>query len=238
MILYSRSSIERVIPRAVVASDLANIFDGCALINAYDAANYRFGVKRSGGAATDHFAGIARSPRKHFNSNVKVEKLTVANTTAVVLQRTAVAISAIRADTGAQVAISAGAVSTTNIQSGTDASTGNTTLAFDVSFVGVSFFVTYSYAITNDQAAVLFGESYSPRYPNDTTGDVGVIQRGLVFTNAIDPTANWAASPKVKIIASGLFTDGANAAVGVVPTNLEVMTLPTADVPYVGLVIK
>lgn len=238
MILQSKSSFFRFVPRDVVAADLPNVFEGCALVNSYDAANYRFGVKRSGGSANDWFSGIAMSPRKTFNSNIKVEKLTIASTAAIVLQRTALAVAVSGVADGAQIAVSTSAAAADNIQSGTDTATGHTTLAFHSSHVGLTFFVVYSYTITAAEAAGLFGENYGSRFPVDATGKVSAIQNGIVFTNAFDPTANWAASPKVKIVAGGLFTDGASSATGATPSNVEVAYLPTADVPYVGLVIK
>ena len=239
MILNSKTSLFRWISRNVIPAEVSTIFEGAAAVNKYDAANYRFGVGLSTGATTDVLSGILMSPRKTFNTNIKVEKVTVASSSvAVVLSKVATGISALLLSTGAKVATTSGAASSTNIQTGTDATTGNTSLLFDASMVGSVFFVTYSYTMTTQDAAYAFGEQYGSQFPVDVTGKCGVIHSGEVWTNAIDPTASWAASPSVKVIAGGLLTNGGNAATGITPTNVEVIGLPTSDVPYLGIVIK
>jgi len=239
MILHSKSSLFRWIERDVIPSEVGTIFEGAVAANKYDAANYRFGVGLSTGASTDVISGIMMSPRKTFNTNIKVEKIVVASSSvAVVLSKLATSVAAFLVSTGAKVATTSSVPSSTNIQTGTDATTGNTTLLFDASMVGSTFFAVYSYAMTTADSAYAFGEQYGSMQPVDVTGKIGVIHSGIVYSNAIDPTAAWAGSAKVKFIAGGLITDGANAATGVVPTNVEIISAPTPDVPFVGIVIK
>ncbi len=201
-------------------------------------------VKYTDGTTTDVFNGIAIAPKKEFLIDTFIDQVVVPASPYVVLlshttSNTAL-IGAFDLATNAMVTVSSSAASSTNIQYGTDAATGLTSLTFDSTHVGVTFNITYQYTMTLTQESVKYGDSYPGWTQLEQLGRTGVISNGIVATNCFDPLANWsvANTPKVKCIANGLFTsaDGGGAsAAGFVPANVIVTAVPTFLVPWLVL---
>lgn len=242
MIKYEGTNHVWSVERPVVNAEVALISEGMALVSAVE--NGIAKVKRSSGNSADRFQGVALAPRRTFASNAKTESVVVpAGGGAVLLSKTAASnvIGAYRADTYAAVTVSAAAASASNIQYGTDATTGLTTLTFDSSFAGVTFIVSYNYTMSASEEQGLFGNAYAGFAPSDLLYQTGVFKIGRILVNNYDPQANWwgaAAGLGVKIIANGIFTDASNSAPGVSPSNVEIFQLPSATSPWLGLEIR
>jgi hypothetical protein len=101
---------------------------------------------------------------------------------------------------------------------------------------------TYEYDLTVVQRRALFGDVQPGGYVGDTIGQVGVITRGTVYTSVFDHSANWAAagsSAATTIVLQangqiGLGTPGTSPAGNAIP-NAYIVSLPTQDVPFLGL---
>lgn len=226
----------------VLAAEVGSVFAGCALVFALEGGVGK--VKRAGGATTDRLAGICMAPIRNYSIGTKIEQIVVpASPYTVVLQRpiSGSSVGAFKNTDGSLVAVSASAASTTNIQKTTDASTGNGALVFDSSFAGQTFNVVYPYVLSSVEVQAKIGNPYPGLSATDVLNKCGVFKIGRIATNAFDPLANWYSGtnfPNVKIIAGGLFTDQANGATGVVPTNVTVVEVPTLGSPWLVLDIQ
>ena len=112
--------------------------------------------------------------------------------------------------------------------------TGNQTLTFNAAQAGASVTVTYAYAPTVAQVNAMVGEGtyFGATQPTDVTGTIGLIRRGLVYTNQFDPSIDFtAANAQVRVGANGLLT---TAGVGPLINGL-VYELPTSDFPFLGV---
>jgi hypothetical protein len=102
--------------------------------------------------------------------------------------------------------------------------------------------VTYKYDLTVVQRRALFGDIQPGGYVGDTIGQIGVVTRGTVYTTEFDHSANWAAagsSAATTIVAKangqlGLGTPG-TAPAGIAIPNAYIVSLPTQDVPFLGI---
>lgn len=235
MILWNRSTMALSAERDVIAAEAGLIEEGHALITAKEGGIGK--VKRSTAGTGEFFTGVAMGARRAFTVGTKVEDI-VGDTSAVLLKKAATgSIGAFRKDTGAAITVSASAASTTNIQSGTDSATGQTTLTFHTDHDGVEFTVVYNYTMTSSEESIQVGDTPG-QFAVGILGKVGVFYAGIVYTDKISPTANWyAALNTVKIVANGLFTDSGSGT-GTVLTNAEILAVPTSDVPYLGLRLR
>jgi hypothetical protein len=227
------------VPRPVLAADLALVSEGQALVACIEAGVPK--VKRSTGSTTERLFGISLAPRRSFTQNMKSEVLVVpTGGGTLLLSKTVLGnIGAFNATTFAEVAVTSSDASSTNIQSGTDATTGLTSLTFDPSMAGLTFNVNYIYVMSPNEEQGVNGNPYPGFAPSDVLGQVGVFRIGQIWVNNIDPAANWyaAGNGQVKVIAGGLFTNSDNAATGFIPSNVDVISYPGAYSPWLGLEI-
>lgn len=233
----------------VLAADQATLVAGMAVAPVFEASstldqNYPGLIgkaKKTDGTTTDTLLGVAIAPKKTGGTNLKIDQIVVpASPYVVLLSKTATGtIGAFRNDTGAAITVSGSAASGSNIQSGTDSTTGLTSLTFDSSFAGVTFNIVFNYTMTALEDEFTFGESYPGWTQLDQLGKTGVLTNGRVATNNFSTTANWytGAVPKVKCIAGGLFTDSGSGT-GFVPTNVNIISLPTYLFPWLVLEIR
>ena len=228
--------------RLVLSTDLALVSEGQALVGCIEGGIPK--VKRATGSTSEKLVGIAMTPRRTFSTNAKTENLVgPAGGGTVLLSKTVLgAIGVFRIDTYAQIASSASAASTTNVQTSTDATTGLTALTFDASFAGVAFQVNYLYTMNTSEEQGSYGNPYPGAAPSDLLGQIGVFRIGRIAVNNFDPTANWYSSGEgyggVKVLAGGIFSNVDNSAAGFVPVNVEVEAFPTSGSPWLSLNIR
>lgn len=242
MINWTKTNMGYSVERDVLAAEAGSVFAGCALVTVLEGGIGK--VKRSGGSTSDRLAGVCMAPVRNYSIGMKIEKIVVpASPYTVVLQRpiSGSAVGAFKDSDGTQVTVSGSAASSTNIQKGTDAASGNGSLAFDSSFAGVTFNVVYPYVLSNVEVQSKVGNPYPGLTQADVLGKTGVFKIGRIATNAFDPLANWYSGvnfPNPKVIAGGLFTDSGSASTGVVPTNVEIVEVPTLNSPWLVLDIQ
>lgn len=164
-------------------------------------------------------AGVSAAPLVASYAN-KVEEFVVPASGSVTLAQTPVAgqITVFNVTTGAVVAITGGVTLTGKTIAGLTA--GNTVR------------VTYKYALTVVQARALQGDVQPGGYAGAYVGQVGLVKRGLIYTSEFDAGVNWAAATAIKLDANGLVTDQTGAGATI---NGYVVSVPTQDVPYLGL---
>jgi hypothetical protein len=232
----------------VLASQLATVAEGMALVNTVSSAALPTGspvVRPSAGSTTQPLIGIAMMPRRATTNFIAVSVTAPVGAGTILLPNTVTGTIGAMNPIGAMVAVSSGAASSTNIQSGTDATTGLTNLTFDATdcgYQGGTFTIFYNYTMTTQETLARFG-TYTPGpYPSDMIGSIGVLRIGRVATNCVAADANWiaAADGKVKVIANGLFTSsdgGVSTAAGIVPANVDVISFPTTSYPWLVMEI-
>lgn len=242
MINYDKTNMVFATERQVQTVEIPLISSGMALVGVLEGGIGK--VRRSTGATTDQFVGIAMAPKRSFDLNTRIDQVVVPATApyVVLLTRTATgSIGAYNNTTGVEITVSNAIASAINIQNGTDATTGLTNLTFDVSLAGQTFNIAYAYIPSTIEDTALWGNPYPGAAPSDVLGQTGVFRIGRIGVNNFDPLANWYSGvnfPGVKIIAGGKFTDSGNAATGVIPTNVDIVEVPTSASPWLVLEIR
>jgi hypothetical protein len=99
--------------------------------------------------------------------------------------------------------------------------------------VGHTVNVTYRYTLTVPEARAMNGDVIPGNYAGLTTGSVGVIQAGTIYTDQFDSAVNWQAATAVELGASGILTNQGGASNVVVPCTI--IAIPTVDYPFLGL---
>ena len=224
--------------RTILKASIPLASEGMAMVNGFEGGQNVAQI--STGSTSDAFLGILMGPRKPFGSNYRIENVVVPATGpyTVLLGRTVTGFPGAFSSAGALVASSAGAASTTNVQSTVDPTTGLTLLTFDSSFAGQAFSIGYNYQMSALENMSEFGGPPGGLYGIDFLGLNPLFYEGRIAVNNVDPKANWYAgggSGQVKVIAGGLFTDAANAATGVIPSNIRIEYIPTAARPWLCL---
>lgn len=221
MAIYLPLSKFRDSSEAITAPGAVIQAEGLALVRANN--NQAAGVLPSTGTSTDLFAGFSSAgtsaaPFAEAFTN-KVEVLTVSVTGAVVLARTPVAgqVSVYNLTTAAFVAsptVTGNSVSGTGMNAGDDVR------------------VTYKFAVTQVEAVALFGNTQPGGYSGAYVGQIGVLKRGMIYTNQIDTSKNWAVATAVKLAANGQLTDQSGAGVTI---DAQIIAVPGVEVPFLGL---
>jgi hypothetical protein len=180
------------------------------------------GVTVSAGAANEIFAGFAimgtsAAPLPALYAT-KVETLLVPGSGIVQLAFTPVSGQLAVFDNTAGAAVSTPAVVGSTV---TTLTAGNTVT------------VTYKYALTVVQARALQGDVQPGGYVGSYVGQIGVAKRGTIYTDQFDASVNWAAATSIKLEANGQITN--QAGTGVALPGAYVVSLPTQEVPFLGL---
>jgi hypothetical protein len=97
---------------------------------------------------------------------------------------------------------------------------------------GTTVRVTYKYALSAVQARALQGDVQPGGYAGEYVGQVGLIKRGLIFTDQFDASVDWSAATEIKLAANGTITDqsGTGAAI-----KGYVVTVPNVETPFLGI---
>lgn len=206
-----------------VAPGAIIVAEGQALVRALG--NQAAGVTPSAGVANEIFAGfsIAGTSAAPFPVAyaVKVETFIVPASGIVQLAQTPVVGQVFIMDNtaAAGVPITGGVTLTGKTLAGLVA--GNTVT------------VTYQYALTVVQARALQGDVQPGGYVGAYVGQIGLIKRGLIYTDQFNAGVNWAAVVQIKLAANGQITD--QSGTGTTIAGAYVVALPNQDVPFLGL---
>lgn len=152
-----------------------------------------------------------------------VEEFLVGATGAVTLQRTPVTgqVGVFDYTTNAAVPITGGvAVSGNQV-------TGLT--------VGDSVRVTYKFALTVTESVSKYGNVQPGGYSGDYIGQVGVLKRGVIYTDQFDNSIDWSTAKNLVVGVGGIVTSKATLAGTDVTINGYVVAIPSVDYPFLGL---
>ncbi len=215
-----------------ILSTSATIFDGMALVQSLQ--NNLAVVHPSAGTNADvMWAGFAIGTIALATTAPSIESFTVPSSspytiTSNFLPITPTTNTAVWVDDGSGTAYAYT----------TDYTVSASVWTFDVSHAGAKVLISYQYALTAQQAELLFGDSYTlgAVTPSARTGTVGSIDEGIIFTTYFDPAVNWNAlvSPVIKTGAGGVATIGGN---GMTIPGASVWSAPTVNYPWLGIKI-
>lgn len=230
MLYLPKSSLVRVVTRAIVAGGIVGAEGACLISNVE--ANVR-GVTQSNGTAGEQFAGIAVYERAPLSTVPRVEELVVDDT----LYNAQLA----RVPVGGAAAVRVIDLTTnTALTAGSAANAGE----FELSGTNGDFVlvnstraehnirVFYRYSPSTMEARILQGDVRAGGTALAAYQRTGVILIGDVYTTEFDQTVDWNADNVViRTGANGRLTIGGTGAI--VPGTL--ISAPTTDSPYVGV---
>ncbi len=180
-------------------------------------------VSPCAGAAGEALAGFSFAQTSAAvtlpSDAVRVESLVADADGKVVLAKAPLTGQAVVVDalTGATIAVNA---------------TVGTELDLTVTAADLAVVVTYRTALTVKEAVSLVGNQQPGGYSGAIYGQTGVAQQGTIYTDRIDSSVNWAAATAIKLAAGGVLTNQAGAGVAI---NAKVVSVPSADYPFLGL---
>lgn len=188
-----------------------------------------WGAKPSTGSGTEVFLGfaIAQTSAAPFlpTSVARVQEAIVPAGGAITLAQTPTAsttsvydVTAGAAVAGGDLAVS-GAVATITANGGVGA-TGNKVI------------ITYRYALTVAEAKSRYGDVQPGGYVGNQMNTCGLVQSGIIYTNAFNTARQWRAATGVKLAANGLLDDNNGSGTAI---NANVVSLPTVDYPFLGV---
>lgn len=207
------SSEARVAPGAVIDAE------GMVLVRANGA--QAAGVLPSTGGTAEQFAGFSiagtsAAPFAEGFSN-KQETFIVPANGKVTLQFAPVPTQFFVFDVDANAAVP-GATLAGNVISGLTA--------------GNQVVVTYKYSLSVVQARALYGDVQPGGYSGAYVGQIGLLKRGMIYTDQFDASKNWAAATGVKSAAGGQVTDQSGSGITL---PAQIIAVPNAEVAYLGL---
>lgn len=210
---YLDSSEARVAPGAVIDAE------GMVLVR--QAGAQAAGVMPATGVATELFAGfsIAGTSAAPFAEGFtnKQETFLVPANGKVTLQFAPVPAQFFVFDNDTNAAV-AGATLAGAVISGLPA--------------GDQVTVTYKYPLSVVQARALYGDVQPGGYSGAYLQQIGLLKRGVVYTDQFDASKNWAAATGVKAAAGGQVTDQSGAGIAL---PAQIVGLPSAETAYLGL---
>lgn len=209
-----------------LASTVGVVEEGMALTHAMEAGK---GVMvLSTGVNTDVFAGVSQGKPQRPLVGRMVEVLAVPASGAytVTLSRTPKGVAA---DRGVFNAAGSALVSGT-VDGNTKYSLSGKVITVHSDLAGQNITVQYSYDLTATEAALLYGTDSSP-IDLAVSRNIGVITTGTIFTDAWDPTSNWATGGPVYLGADGKFTKTNTGTL----ISAVVFSAPVAGDPFLGL---
>lgn len=226
MILFPNTRPVLSVERAV-AGGFTIDQEGKALVSAM--VGGIFGVKKSAGIAGEVFLGIAFNMLKPVTEMPYLESLTQGASNTVTLSYTPLAgtLRITDVNTGTQQTAAVSAANAYQIA-------GNVVSLFAAQ-TGHVYLISYRFAPTAAQVIALVGNVHPGGAAGDYLGQVGVIQKGDVFTTEYDASVDWSTGPAVSLGANGVFTVGG---AGVVLTNVSVIAAPQAGIGALGLEIR
>ncbi len=183
-----------------------------------------FGVQPSANSATEQFVGFmftqtSASPFLQTTA-VKTERFVVPAGKTLTLSKTLVAASVFVWNVTGSAAVTPDSATGTTV----DLTTGGT--------IGSVVDVTYRYNLTVAEARSRNGDVQPGGYAGLTTGTVTVMQAGTIYTDQFNTAANWVAATEVNLFTGGYVTDQAGTGVAI---NATIISLPSVDLPFLGL---
>ena len=150
---------------------------------------------------------------------IRVESLVTDAAGKITLQKTPLTgqVSVVNAVTGAAIAVDSVTAKSVDLL---------------IANADLSVVATYRTALTVKEAVSLVGNQQPGGYSGSIYGQTGVAQQGTIYTDRIDASVNWAAVTGIKMAAGGVLTSQAGAGVAI---NAKVVSVPTADYPFLGL---
>lgn len=97
---------------------------------------------------------------------------------------------------------------------------------------GDSVTITYKYSLSVVQARAMYGDVQPGGYSGAYIGQIGLIKRGMIYTDQFDASKNWAAATAVKMAAGGQVTDQTGTG-DEIPA--QIIAVPSSEVTYLGL---
>jgi hypothetical protein len=196
---------------------------GCALVQGTDGS-----VKPGTGASTEKFVGASLSQPLALSAFPKVETLTVNAQGKVVLAKAPIG-GTLRVVNASGAALTAGDPATVT----TAYSIVGEEVTVHSSLVGTALTIVYQFVPNMVEARTLQGDTQPGGAASLTTGTVGVIRAGTIYTSEYDTTVDWTApNADVRVGANGRFTIGGN---GAVVPNAQVRRIPTGVDATLGL---
>jgi len=225
MILFPNTRIVQSFERPVAVGSTVSA-EGTPLIG--DWAGGVFGVKPTGGGATDQFVGVSINQQLTPLAFPNFEDLVANSTPTVTLSYTPIGGSIRVYDVTNAVAQTAG--NPTNVN---EYSISGVVITLHSAKVGATIRVSYRYVPTTVQAIALQGNIPPGGAAGLTLGSVGVITEGDVWTSEFDTAVDWTANPTiVKLGANGLFTVGGS---GATVPNAYIVDVPTTSNAWLGI---
>jgi len=241
MILHNSSHFYETQEVFLASGSLNTIFEGQVLTmagatSAFSSTVGGIGtVSVSAGASTDIFAGLALNVYKVPTTAKYVDVITVPSAspyTSVLsfapVSPSTTTISAVT-ETGTALTYNAG------LSSAQFSVTASTTINFNSAQAGNTYYVTYNYSLTVAEALTLFGDGYVwKREPSQVTQTIGAVTRGIIYTDAFDPSSNWYQAQPSPLYtgASGVITLSTTSTV-TIPGR--VVQAPSNAFPYLGV---
>ncbi len=186
-------------------------------------------VKPGTGAAGELFVGVALSQPLTLTNYPKVEEL-IGNASGVItLARTPIGgtLRVVAMDTGTVL------VAGNPASVATEYSIAGTVLTQNVARAAKPTRVFYHFVPDAIDQRFIQGDVQPGNAASLTTGTIGVVKAGTVFTSEFDTTVDWnTANPAVKVGASARFTIGGT---GAAVPQAQVMSAPTAVDSLLGL---
>lgn len=213
-----RESVERNIAPGYTIDD-----EGKALISQYPRGS-EYGVAQSAGAAGERFVGVSLS--------MPIDSTTLPETYLITLSGTTFTLDHEPLGTGYLyvydqtdgVEITSGDPANTN-----EYSLSGSTLTFNSAKDGHDLRIQSRYNATVLEIQMIHGNEYPGGPAHPTTGTVGVILKGDVYTSEFDTAVDWSGDPDVYLGADGRFTTDNT---GELVANAHVIHVP--DDGYMG----
>lgn len=206
-------------------------FDPAATLTAVGAALVQGAggtVKQGSGGAGEKFVGASLSQPLTLTNYPKVESLTAAAGGLVTLSKTPIG-GTLRVTNASGTALTAGDPST---QAGQYSISGNV-ITVHASLIGTLITAAYQFAPNLTEARTLQGDIQPGGAASLTTGTVGVIRAGTIYTTEYDTAVDWSGTNlDVRVGANGRFTVGGS---GAVVPNAQVRKSPSSTDGTLGL---
>ena len=194
-------------------------------------------AKMAAATAGEIFVGFSFDQQMQLNTAPFYEEATLGGTNVITLQYVPAATTLYVAEVAAPtvpLALIGGAPSAVQYQQANPLALN--LLTFNVANVGKKYLFTYRYNLTANQAIYRGGHTIPGGPTSATLGQIGVIDRGTVFTDQWSTADNWYGTTNVlRLGANGVVT---NSGAGELIPNSYVVSVPSATSPWLGIRIR
>lgn len=219
--LYFPNGRPQISTELPIAASAAIAAEGQALVGA--TVNGVFGVSPSAGSAGENFLGLAVSQQIALSTFPKVQEFVDPNTDTITLARTpnASTLAVYNVTTNTMLTVTTHYTITGNV------------VTMNASFRGNTIRFIYKFSPTAVEARAIMGDVYPGGAAGTSIGQVGIIQKGVVYTTEYDSTKDWTQTVAVKSGANGQLTQGGSGAT----VNCTIVQAPNTTNPYLGLML-